>query len=958
MENIRLSFYGEEVTIPTPKDLRALRKIISEEFVFSPSDAEEIILSYSTQKSEQSQNNTYFIYNEEEYKSFLKLKIALITLDISQNSTLYQESLNNLMTQEKNNKQLLFELLQKNYELNKEKETKFAKEKKQIENINKQIKKLKRERKKIHKYIKKESKKINEEKKQNEQKISELKNTIKTSLNFTYTNTLQHELEKITQIKNQILTTTNQLTEKLQQLQNASFPKSFSNNQNKEKNQNKQKIILKAAPKKNNITTNSLFDGTQFNPKCFNNREISWLKFNVRILNEAKDKTIPLLERTKFLAITASNLDEWFMVRYASLMSQVEEGDLLPDIAGLTPAEQLQEINITLHDFAVHQYATYNRSLHSDLLNNGIQLIDEYDDMNEQQKKYVEQYFEQTIFPVLSPYVVDSSMPFPLVNNKTINIGVLLKPLDKYEKLLYKTKNQSVLFGNVQVPTNLPRLVNLPPCNGCKTSFILLEKVVEYNVSKIFKNYENVCSIIYRVTRNADVSIDEDHTDNLLKEMEKQLKNRKWGNVIRLEIEDNVDENLLKLLQINLEVEDRNIFKLQGPIDLTIFFNISSLKDFDNLRVQPYTPQLNPRLKPGTNIFEEIRKGDIFLHHPYETFDPVVTFVQQASVDPDVTTVNQTLYRVSGNSPIVHALIQAGKNGKKVTILLELKARFDEENNIKWAKELEKVGCKVVYGVKNLKTHCKLTLVERNENNKLKRYVHLGTGNYNDSTAKIYTDCGILSCRDSIGEDAAIVFKMLRGLIEPKRWNKLIVAPIWMKKKFLTLIDREIQNVQKGQKGMVVAKMNALVDKTMIEGIYKASMAGVKVHLIVRGICCLKTGIPGISENITVESLVGTFLEHCRIYYFYNGGKEELYMGSADWMPRNLDKRVEIIFPLEDSEMKKKAKHIIDVQMADNKKAYFMLDDGSYRKRNIRGNKLISAQEQFCEEAINAAKNM
>ena len=953
MENIRLSFYGEEITISTPKDLSSLRKIISEEFLFSPSDAEEIILSYSTQKSNQNQNNKFFISNEDEYKSFLKLKIPLIDLDISQNSSLYQESLNNIMTQENNNKQLLFELLQKNYELNKEKEAKFSEEKKQLEKINKQIKKLKREKKKILKRIKKETKKLDEEKIKNEQKISELKKTLKTTnINFNFSPNFQTELTTITNIKNQLLITSNELTEKLQQLNNITFP--FLNS-----TQNPKKTLLKAAPKKLTTTqTNIYFDGTQFDPKCFNNREISWLKFNVRILNEAKDKTIPLLERCKFLAITASNLDEWFMVRYASLMTQVSEGETLPDIAGLTPAEQLKEINIVLHDFAVHQYATYNRSLHSDLLNNGIQLIDEYDDMNEQQKKYVEQYFEQTIFPVLSPYVVDSSMPFPLVNNKTINIGVLLKPLDKFEKMIYKTKNQNILFGNVQMPTSLPRLVNIPQCGGCKISLILLEKIIEHNVSKIFKNYETVSSIIYRLTRNADVSIDEDHTDNLLIEMEKQLKNRKWGNVIRLEIEDNVEENLLNLLQINLEVEDRNIFKLQGPIDLTIFFNISSLKNFDNLRVQPYTPQLNPRIKSTTNIFEEIRKGDIFLHHPYETFDPIVNFVQQASVDPDVVTVNQTLYRVSGNSPIVHALIQAGKNGKKVTILLELKARFDEENNIKWAKELEKVGCKVVYGVKNLKTHCKLTLVERNENNKLKRYVHLGTGNYNDSTAKIYTDCGILSCRDSIGEDAAIVFKMLRGIIEPKRWNKLIVAPIWMKKKFLTLIDREIQNVKKGKKGKIVAKMNALVDKTMIEGIYNASMNGVKVHLIVRGICCLKTGIPGISENVTVESLVGTFLEHCRIYYFYNGGKEELYMGSADWMPRNLDKRVEIIFPLEDPEMKKKAKHILDVQIDDNKKAYFMLDDGSYRKRNIRGDKLISAQEQFCEEAIEAAKKM
>ncbi|MCR5054463.1 MAG: RNA degradosome polyphosphate kinase [Lachnospiraceae bacterium] len=687
-------------------------------------------------------------------------------------------------------------------------------------------------------------------------------------------------------------------------------------------------------------------------PAFYENRELSWLKFNHRILNEARDKDIPLLERTKFLAITSSNLDEFFMVRVASLKDMEHAGYKKPDIAGMTPTEQLKAINEKSKEFVNLQYSTYNRSLLPLMKKEGIQLIDRFEDLNQEQSSFVDHYFQENVYPVLTPMAVDASRPFPLVLNKTLNIVAKIKRKEKGSKLIkLKSGKNEEEFATVQVPSVLPRLIPIPVAEGYTRSFILLEQIIEKNISNLFLNYDVVCAFPYRIMRNADLSFDEDEASDLLKEIEKQLKKRQWGEVIRLEVEDNVDDGLLNLLIDNLNVKRADVFYINGPIDLTVLMKLSGISGYDNLKEEGYTPKTNTRFKKNPNIFEEIKRGDIFLQHPYESFTPVVDFIRTAANDPDVLAIKQTLYRVSGNSPIIAALAKAAENGKQVTVLVELKARFDEENNISWAKMLEKAGCHVIYGIVGLKTHCKIALVVRREEEGIRRYVHLGTGNYNDSTAKLYTDCGILTCRESIGEDATAVFNMLSGYSEPRTWNKLFVAPIWMRNKFISLIDREIYHAKNNNRGLIVAKMNSLCDVEMIAKLYEASAAGVEIHLIVRGICCLKAGVKDLSENIHVSSIVGTFLEHARIFYFYNNGDEEIYMGSADWMPRNLERRVEIIFPVEDEIGKAKAKHILEVQLRDNVKAYYMQPDGEYIRLDKRGKKLVASQRQFCEEA-------
>ena len=536
---------------------------------------------------------------------------------------------------------------------------------------------------------------------------------------------------------------------------------------------------------------------------------------------------------------------------------------------------------------------------------------------------------------------VDASRPFPLIRNKTLNIAALLTG---------KQSEGETVFATVQVPSVLPRLVQIPTEDG-STCFILLEQIIERNISVLFSNYNVLCAYPYRVMRNADLTIDEDEASDLLKEIQNKLKMRQWGEVIRLEIEDMADKKLLKFLKTELKVADEDIFRIAGPIDLTFLMKVYGIEGYDHLRYKPYTPQRVPEIAPEDNIFDAIRRGDIFLHHPYETFDPVVDFIRQASKDPDVLAIKQTLYRVSGNSPIISSLAQAAENGKQVTVLVELKARFDEEHNIVWAKKLEQAGCHVIYGLVGLKTHSKIALVVRREEDGIRRYVHLGTGNYNDSTAKLYTDCGIFTCKESIGEDATAVFNMLSGYSEPLSWNELILAPYWLRDKFIKLIDREKKHAKNGGEARIIAKMNSLCDPGIIEALYEASAAGVKIDLIVRGICCLRVGIPGVSENITVRSIVGNFLEHSRIFYFWNDGETEIYMGSADWMPRNLDRRVEIIFPVLETSLKEKALHILEVELADNMKARVLGADGKYEKLDRRGKVAVNSQEQFCEEA-------
>ena len=689
-------------------------------------------------------------------------------------------------------------------------------------------------------------------------------------------------------------------------------------------------------------------------PEYYENRELSWLKFDARVLNEAKDKSIPLLERLKFVSITSSNLDEFFMVRVASLKDMVHAGYRKRDIAGMTASEQLDRINTATRKLVESQYNTYNRSLVPLMESNGIHIIEKYEELTAEQAVYVDRYFEEDVYPVLTPMAVDASRPFPLIRNKTLNIAALLSS-KKDEK-----HKDAVEFATVQVPGVLPRLVPIPADTSENSgevegrTFILLEQIIEKNIDKLFLNYHVLCAHPYRVMRNADLPIDEDEAADLLKEIQKQLKKRQWGEVIRLEVEASVDKKLLRFLKDELKVAEEDIFQISGPIDLTFLMKMYGLSGCDSLRYEPYKPQRVPEIEPGEDIFEAIRVGDILLHHPYETFDPVVDFIRQAASDPDVLAIKQTLYRVSGNSPIIASLAQAAENGKQVSVLVELKARFDEENNIVWAKKLEQAGCHVIYGLVGLKTHSKIALVVRREEDGIRRYVHLGTGNYNDSTAKLYTDCGIFTCNEAIGEDATAVFNMLSGYSEPLSWNELVLAPIWLRTRFMRLIARETKHAREGKPAKIVAKMNSLCDEGIIAALYEASAAGVKIELIVRGICCLKVGIPGISENIHVRSIVGNFLEHSRIFFFLNDGEEELYMGSADWMPRNLDRRVEILFPVLDDTLKEKVKHILDVELADNTKAHVLKPDGEYEKIDRRGKVLVNSQKQFCEEAVAA----
>ena len=683
------------------------------------------------------------------------------------------------------------------------------------------------------------------------------------------------------------------------------------------------------------------------NPKNYVNRELSWLEFNYRVLSEARDKSIPLFERLKFLSITASNLDEFFMVRVASLKDMVHAGYEKPDIAGMKPKQQLEKIAEKTHELVNLQYSTYSRSLVPALKQQGLRVIVSHEDLTKEEGEYVDRYFHDYVYPVLTPMAVDSSRPFPLVRNKTLNIAALVKKKSG--------EDDTLDFAMVQVPSVIPRVVEIPE-KGEGRAVILLEEIIERNIQSLFLNYDIVTAHPFRIMRNADFSIDEEEAEDLLVEIEKQLKKRQWGEVIRLEIDERVDKRLLKILKKELRIENDDIFFINGPLDLTFLMKMYGMDGFDALKTPKYTPQRVPALMNDDDIFTNIRKGDIFLHHPYESFDPVVDFVRTASKDPDVLAIKQTLYRVSGNSPIIAALAAAADNGKQVSVLVELKARFDEENNINWAKTLEKAGCHVIYGLVGLKTHSKITLVVRREEDGIRRYVHLGTGNYNDSTAKQYTDCGLMTCNPLIGEDATAVFNMLSGYSEPLGWNKLVLAPLWLRGKLLKLIRRETENARKGEPAHIIAKMNSLCDKEVIASLYEASCAGVKIELIVRGICCLKAGVPELSENIHVRSIVGNFLEHSRIFYFENGGRSQLFMASADWMPRNLDKRVEIMFPVEDPEIKKQVMHILEVQLADNVKAHILQPDGSYEKVDLRGKQKICSQDQFCEEAAAAVR--
>ena len=683
-------------------------------------------------------------------------------------------------------------------------------------------------------------------------------------------------------------------------------------------------------------------------PEYYRNRELSWLQFNERVLHEARDEKNPLFERLKFLSITASNLDEFYMVRVASLKDQVHSGYTRPDLAGLTPRDQLRAISLSAHDMVSMQYETCTQQLLPALRAAGFHIYEQHEKLSAAQAAYIDAWFDDNIYPVLTPMAHDSSRPFPLIRNKALNIGALIRR--KNEK-----NHKKFLFATVQVPSVLPRYVEIPREGGEEHALVLIDEVIERNLTRLFTGYDIICAHPYRIMRNAELGIDEEEAADLLQEIRKQLKKRQRGEVIRLEAEEGMHPDLLKILRKEFGVRDEDTFSIPGPIDLTFFMKLYGEYDLPAYKWPPFVPAEVPDIPEDKNIFSCIRKKDIFLHHPYMEFTPVVRLVQDAAEDPRVLAIKQMLYRVSGNSPIISALAKAAENGKQVTVLVELKARFDEENNIAWAEKLEKAGCHVIYGLLGLKTHSKITLIVRREEDGIRRYVHLGTGNYNDSTAKQYTDCGLFTCNERICEDASAVFNMISGYSEPDHWNELVVAPVWMRNWFLRMIRAEEKQAKQGNPARIIAKMNSLCDREIIAALYKASAAGVRIDLIVRGICCLKVGIPGISENITVRSIVGRFLEHARIFWFANGEHQEIYMASADWMPRNLNRRVEIMFPLEDADSARAAKHILDVQLADTMKAHVLRPDNTYEKVDRRGKVLIGAQATLMKEAIEAA---
>ena len=683
------------------------------------------------------------------------------------------------------------------------------------------------------------------------------------------------------------------------------------------------------------------------------NRELSWLEFNNRILFESRDTKNPLLERLKFLSITASNMDEFYIVRVASLRDLHSIDYDERDISGRTVKQQLEQIDEKARAAMALMYSTYTRSLLPSLKNHNIYISD-YADLDKRAKEVCDDYFRSTLYPILTPMAVDASRPFPLIYNRQLNLCVLIDETEeeKEARLLKQEKKGKVYepayrFATLQVPTVVPRLFEMRLSSG--VCMVPIERIIRANLSELFTGASVLASGFYRVMRNADLDIDEDEAEDLLKEIEEQVRKRRFGEIIRMEVNDDMDPRLLKLLTGSLKISKKDVFAVNGPIDLTFLMKVYSrvCDEFPDLCYHAFTPA-KPKMFPnGMNIFDAIREKDRLVHHPYESFDPVIEFVRQAAEDPKVLAIKQTLYRVSSGSPIIRFLAEAAQNGKQVMVLVELKARFDEENNINWAKMLEKAGCHVIYGLVGLKTHSKITLVVRDEDDGIRRYLHLATGNYNDITAKIYTDIGLFTASETFGVDASEFFNTLSGFSEPPEWRRLIPAPTRMKKYFIEKIRQEAKNAREGKKSRIIAKMNSLVDASIIDALYDASCAGVSIDLIVRGICCLRPGVPGLSENITVRSITGRFLEHSRIYYFYNEGQEDIYLSSADWMPRNLIRRVELLFPVEDQDCKARVKEVLDIELEDTVRSHFLDADGNYHKLDLRGKKKVDSQEEL-----------
>ena len=690
--------------------------------------------------------------------------------------------------------------------------------------------------------------------------------------------------------------------------------------------------------------------GPAYPPEQYLNRELSWLEFNARVLEEADDASTPLLERLKFLAIFSSNLDEFFEVRVAGLQQQLYAG-LEPQDYGADrqdAAEQLARIDLRVHELVAGQYRVLVEEVFPGLTEHGIERV-RYDDLTEAEQRHVDGLFRSSVYPVLTPLAIDPGHPFPHVHNKSLNIALLVEG--------NRGQQDQRLFAVVQVPAVLDRVVVLPDA-GERIRFLLLEDLISAHLGELFHGFRVLEKTVFRVTRNTDLTIQEDEAEDLLETIEETLRQRIRGEAVRLEISADADDRFVQLLVEALDLASRDVYRVSGPVDLTAFWALHRREGFRALHEEPLLPRVPPPLAGGGNIFDAIRAQDLLVHHPYESFGCVVDFIERAADDPDVLAIKQTLYRTSGASPIITALARAAQNGKQVTALVELKARFDEQNNIVWARSLEEAGVHVVYGVVGLKTHCKAALVVRREPEGLRRYVHLSTGNYNPTTARIYTDLGLFTARPEYGQDVSEMFNLLTGYSQGHRWQRLLLAPMGLRDRVIELIERERANAEAGAPARIVVKMNALVEPSVVDALYRAAQSGVTIDLVIRGICSLRPGSPGVSGGIRVISIVDKFLEHSRIFYFENAGEPEIFLGSADWMPRNFFRRIEAMFPIEDERLKQRiVEEVLPVILADNVKARELQPDGRYlRVTPAEGAPAVRSQLVFQSLAREAAR--
>ena len=669
------------------------------------------------------------------------------------------------------------------------------------------------------------------------------------------------------------------------------------------------------------------------------NREASWLEFNQRVLEEALDKSQPLLERVKFMSIFSTNLDEFFMIRVSGLKEQVDEGVTDLSLDGLTPAAQLKLINERLRPMLAEQVRCFKEELLSELSSHGI-VITSYRALSDRERRTLSTYFIENVFPVLTPQAVDPSHPFPYISNLSLNLGVMIEPNGDSNS---SASTSAPRFARVKVPPLVPRLV--PVGNESSVEFFLLEELIAANVEVLFPGMRASELHAFRVTRDADIEIREDEANDLLQAVERELRKRRFGTAVRLEVAASMPGEMVRYLASSLKLNADDVYTIDGPLNMPDLMALYNL-DKPALKDKPLVAPVTSALRTDESIFDVIKRQDVLVHHPYNSFSSVVDFINSAANDPAVLAIKMTLYRTGRDSPVVQALMKASEKGKQVAVLVELKARFDEESNIEWARRLERAGVHVVYGLIGLKTHCKLALVVRREADSLRRYVHIGTGNYNPTTARIYTDLGLFTADQQIGADASELFNYLTGFSKQTEYRRLLVAPVNLRERTTALIEREIEHKKNGRPARIVAKINSLTDTKLIRTLYEASQEGVPIDLLVRGVCTLRAGVPGLSDTIMVASIVGRFLEHSRVFYFLNGGEEDIYIGSADWMQRNLDRRVELVAPILDPKLRKHLKEdVLDVYLRDNMKARRLLPDGSYeRVRVSEGDKPVDSQ--------------